>query len=69
MLAMILLVIAGVYLLVGAVFACWFVFRALDRFDSAAHGAGIAFRLILLPGAIALWPCLLVAMKQQEGAA
>lgn len=65
---MVLLIIAGAYLFSGVVFACWFVFRALDRFDPAAHGAGIAFRLILLPGAIALWPCLLIAIKQRKGA-
>jgi hypothetical protein len=49
----------GTYAALGAVFAVWFVVAAIGRIDPAARGAGIGFRLIVLPGAAALWPLLL----------
>jgi hypothetical protein len=55
-------IIAGVlavYALVGVVFAIAFVMRGIERVDPVAHGSGLAFRLLVLPGAAALWPVLL----------
>ncbi len=49
----------GVYGLVGVVFASAFVARGVGRVDRAAKGASWAFRLMILPGAAALWPLLL----------
>jgi hypothetical protein len=48
-----------VYALVGVVFAVAFVMCGIDALDEAARGSGIGFRLIVMPGAAALWPLLL----------
>ncbi|HZT71447.1 MAG TPA: hypothetical protein VFC10_17095 [Terriglobia bacterium] len=47
------------YAAVGALFAAAFVWRGVSRIDGQAAGAGLGFRLILLPGVTALWPVLL----------
>ena len=38
----------------GAVFVAW----GVGRVDAAARGAPLTFRLIILPGVVALWPVL-----------
>jgi hypothetical protein len=48
------------YGLVGLVFAVAFVTMGIQRVDSVAEHAPLGFRLIVLPGAAALWPLLLV---------
>ena len=48
------------YGLAGLVFAIAFVTMGIQRVDSVAEHAPLAFRLIVLPGAAALWPLLLV---------
>ena len=53
-----LLLVLAAYLGVGAVFALGFAFRGAARIDPAAHGMPIAARLLILPGAAALWPLL-----------
>ena len=54
-----LLLTLGVYLGVGALFALGFAFWGAARIDPAAIGMPIAARLLILPGAAALWPLLL----------
>lgn len=47
------------YLLLGAVFAIFFLWRGgADRLDPVARGSGLAFRFLILPGVLALWPWL-----------
>jgi hypothetical protein len=48
-----------VYALIGAVFAIAFVTSGIDRVDPVARVSGMGFRLIVIPGAAALWPLLL----------
>ena len=48
-----------VYAALGALFAIAFVARGVSRMDGQAAGAGLGFRLMILPGATALWPVLL----------
>lgn len=57
----------GVYLAVGAVFAAVFVWRGAGRLDANARGASWGFRMLILPGAAALWPILLVAWARPRG--
>ena len=45
--------------MVGVLFAVAFVTVGVGRVDAAAKGAGVGFRLLILPGAAALWPVLL----------
>ncbi len=48
-----------VYIACGLVFAPLFAWRGADRIDPAVRSAGLGFRLIILPGVVALWPVLL----------
>jgi hypothetical protein len=48
------------YVVLGLLFAAPFVARGIERVDPAARGAGLGFRLIVLPGVAALWPLLFV---------
>jgi hypothetical protein len=56
--AEVLLGILAVYLAVGFIFALAFVIRGVQRIDPAAEKATLGFRIIILPGAVALWPVL-----------
>jgi hypothetical protein len=47
------------YAAAGVVFGIAFVARGVSRVDEHAAGAGLGFRLIILPGVAALWPVLL----------
>jgi len=55
----IILMMATVYLLAGSLFAIFFLSKGLEKMDTSAHGSGLGFRLIILPGTIVLWPVLL----------
>jgi hypothetical protein len=55
----VILGLAFAYVGVGAVFALSFVTFGAGRMDPDARGAPITVRLLLLPGALALWPLLL----------
>ena len=47
------------YLGFGLVFAVPFVFKGANRIDPVALAGTWGFRLIILPGVVALWPLLL----------
>ena len=47
------------YAAVGLCFAVAFAAAGAARIDPNAHGASLGFRLVVLPGATALWPLLL----------
>ena len=44
----------------GLLFSLFFVLFGVQSIDPAARGAGIGFRLIVVPGCVLLWPLLLV---------
>lgn len=48
----------GVYLGIGLGFALPFVFLGVQRVDPDAAGAGVGFRLLIVPGVVLLWPLL-----------
>ena len=54
--AEVILLIALAYLLLGLAVGVPFVLSGVDRVDEAARGASLGFRLLILPGTIALWP-------------
>jgi hypothetical protein len=58
-LAQSLVMLSGLYAAVGVLFAIAFVVKGVERVDPVAAGAGWGFRLLILPGAAALWPLLL----------
>ena len=50
--------LAGAYAAGGMLFAVAFAWRGAQRIDPAAQGAPWSFRLLIIPGAAALWPML-----------
>jgi len=59
----ILLLVVGLYLLIGVLVALWFVIVGAARRDHAAKDTPLRVRLIFAPGAVALWPVLLMSAK------
>jgi len=61
-LAQAILVLSAAYALIGAVVGLAFVVRGISVVDHAARGEGApwSFRLLIWPGAAALWPLVLV---------
>jgi hypothetical protein len=53
-----LVTLAEVWAVVGLAVAAVFLLWGIDRIDPAAHGA-IAFRPLLVPGIVLLWPLVL----------
>jgi hypothetical protein len=53
-----ILAVAGIYGGIGLLFGLAFVAFGIQRIDPAARGAGWGFRLLVLPGVVALWPLL-----------
>lgn len=51
--------IAGLYLALGMLFAVFFVYWGANKIDPSAKQATAGFRLVIFPGATALWPLLL----------
>ena len=47
------------YLIAGLLFSVPFVIRGVGRIDPVARTGSWGFRLIVLPGVVALWPLLL----------
>lgn len=50
----------ALYAAAGVVFALLFLAFGIARIDNGAKGTGIGFRLLILPGLIALWPLMLI---------
>ncbi|MCI0738308.1 MAG: hypothetical protein L0Y72_04640 [Gemmataceae bacterium] len=44
------------YLLAGLAVSVPFIWRGVDKIDASARGASLTFRLLILPGCVALWP-------------
>lgn len=63
---LVLLVAAG-YLLAGFAFAVAFVTVGVARIDRAARGTSVVFRLMILPGSVALWPVLAAKWVRRKG--
>jgi len=49
----------SIYAIAGFIFAIPFVLRGAGRIDPVARSGTIGFRLLIIPGTIALWPLLL----------
>jgi hypothetical protein len=59
--AEVILLIGLAYILSGLAVGVPFVLTGVQRVDEAARGASLGFRLLILPGSVALWP--LMAQK------
>lgn len=49
----------GLYLLIGLIVGIPFVIRGAGKIDPSAREGSTGFRLLILPGSIALWPLVL----------
>ena len=56
----------AVYLAIGAVVALVVAWRGAAATDHAAKGAGLGFRLAILPGAALLWPYMLARLLSRR---
>lgn len=54
------LLVAASYAVLGTVLGVFFVTIGVGKVDQAAIGAPWSFRLLILPGAAALWPLMLL---------
>lgn len=70
LIAAILLGLLFLYLASGLVFGIAFVIFGVGQVDPAARQTSLAFRLLILPGAVAFWPFLAIKWIQvsQRGA-
>jgi len=55
-----LLILLGAYLACGLVFAVPFALAGVKRIDPHAARGSWGFRLLIIPGTMALWPLLLL---------
>mgnify|MGYP006891165931 CR=1 FL=1 len=58
----------AIYLAIGAALAVFLAAGGAVRLDRAAKGAGIVFRIFIIPGAALLWPLLLLMWIAGAGA-
>ena len=65
MIAEILLIATGIYLLCGLVFAIPFVLVGAGKIDPHAKHGSWGFRLLIIPGTMFLWP--LLASRWSKG--
>lgn len=56
MAAELILFLGLAYLVIGVISGFYFVWRVVSTIDPAAQGTNWTFRLLILPGTIALWP-------------
>lgn len=55
----IILYVGAFYLATGVLFGVIFLLFGINKVDQAAAGSSVWFRLIILPGIVALWPVLM----------
>ncbi len=53
-----LVIMVGIYLGLGLLFALFFVTKGAGKIDPTAKAGTIGFRLLIIPGVIAFWPLL-----------
>lgn len=62
----VVLVSLAAYGATGLAFGLVFVARGVNRVDPVAAHASVGVRLLLLPGAAALWPVMLVKWRRMR---
>ncbi len=66
-LATLLVNVLAIYAAVGFIFAIAFVWKGVGKIDPAAVEGTTGFRLLIIPGTIALWPILARRWLQSQG--
>ncbi len=57
----------GIYLALGIFFAVYFVISGVARMDPVAKGSPVAFKALIIPGSVALWPLLAYKLIRRRG--
>jgi hypothetical protein len=52
--------LVAAYAAVGVIFSIFLLLVGATRIDNGVKNAGFGFRILILPGLIALWPLLLI---------
>lgn len=52
--------LVAAYAAVGVIFSIFLLLFGTTRIDNGVKNAGFGFRILILPGLIALWPLLLI---------
>jgi hypothetical protein len=55
-----------IYLIIGLIFSIYFALTGAKKIDENMNGAKIGVRLILIPGATALWPFLIKRIRKSD---
>ena len=63
-----IVLIAGVYLAIGVLFAIPFVLKGVSRVDPVAAEGSQGFRVLIFPGVVALWPLMLARFISKSSA-
>jgi len=61
-----LVLLIEVYVILGLIFALFFVVNGAGKIDPTAKAGTLGFRLLIIPGAMAFWP--LLAKRWWQGA-
>ena len=61
-----LIALVELYALAGLAFSLPFLALGLPRLDDAARGTHPGFRLVILPGVVALWPALALTWARES---
>lgn len=62
----IFLTILGIYVLIGLLFSVYFFLKGASRLDHGIAESKWTVRLLLVPGAIGLWPVLLFKLFKRR---
>jgi hypothetical protein len=54
------------YFITGITIAIWFCFFKVTKTDAAAAGSSLLFKLIIVPGAMLLWPFVLYKLSSAK---
>ncbi|MFY0593848.1 hypothetical protein [Roseivirga sp.] len=65
-LASILLIVLGLYILIGLIFYIPFIKTGVHKIDGGVKDAPVFMKILILPGTVALWPILLNKVKKGE---
>jgi len=47
--------ILGIYLLLGAIFSIFFLWKGIGKVDAGTNGSGLVFKLMLFPAMTVFW--------------
>lgn len=67
MLAVLVVYVVLAYFAVGLMLGSAFALRGASAIDANARGAGPLFKVVIIPGAAALWPLVLTRWKRTRG--